>query len=68
MEGLSRFWILLTGPGPRECRVPVQPDLQARTLKGAEVALTHWFWYELEAVLPDGAQTRVRVKVADLVL
>jgi hypothetical protein len=31
------------------------------------VALTHWFWYELEAQLPDGAVARVRLKVADLV-
>jgi hypothetical protein len=45
----------------------VQRDLRARTLEGAEVALTHWFWYELEAQLPDGAVARVRLKVADLV-
>ena len=28
--------------------------------------MAHWFWYDLEAQLPDGAQTRVRLKVADL--
>ncbi len=36
-------------------------------MEGTEVALTHWFWYELEAQLPDGARARVRLKVADLV-
>ncbi len=45
----------------------VQHDLQARTLEGAEVALTHWFWHEFDAQLPDGARTHVRVKVADVV-
>jgi len=45
----------------------VQRDLHARTLAGAEVALTHWFWHEFDAQLPDGAQTHVRVKVADVV-
>ena len=45
----------------------IQHDLQARTLAGAEVALTHWFWHEFDAQLPDGARTHVRVKVADVV-
>lgn len=45
----------------------VQHDLHARTLAGAEVALTHWFWHEFDAQLPDGARTHVRVKVADVV-
>lgn len=45
----------------------VQRDLRARTLEGAEVALAHCFWYEFDSRLPDGAQTRVRVKVADIV-
>lgn len=45
----------------------VQHDLRARTLEGAEVALAHWFAYDFEAQLPDGAQTHVRVKVADVV-
>ena len=31
------------------------------------MALARWFWYELEARLPDGAQARVRLKVGDLV-
>jgi hypothetical protein len=31
------------------------------------VALTHSFWYKLEAQLPDGALARVHLKVADLV-
>jgi hypothetical protein len=45
----------------------VQHDLHARTLAGAEVALTHWFWHEFDAQLPDAAATHVRVKVADVV-
>jgi len=57
----------LPGEGRSRRHREVQRDLRARTLVGAEVALTHWFWYELEAQLPDGAGARVRLKVADLV-
>lgn len=57
----------LPGQGRSHRHRQVQRDLRARSLEGAEVALTHWFWYELEAQLPDGAQARVRFKVADLV-
>ncbi len=57
----------LPGKGRAHRHRQVQPDLQARVLEGAEVGLTHWFWYEFEAILPDGAQTRVRLKVADIV-
>ena len=45
----------------------MQGDLDARTLEGAEVALGHWFWYEIEAPLADGAVARVALKVADVV-
>ncbi len=57
----------LPGQGRSHRHRQIQRDLGARTLEGAEVALAHWFWYDLEAQLPDGAQTRVRLKVADLV-
>jgi hypothetical protein len=70
-EHLIRVDFLTPRPLPGEGRShrhrEVQHDLRARTLDGAEVALTHWFWYEYDARLPDGAETRVRVKVADLV-
>ncbi len=57
----------LRGEGSARRHRAVQPDLRARTLPGAEVALGHWFWNELEAPLPDGAAARVQVKVADVV-
>jgi len=57
----------LTGEGRSHRHREIQHDLQARTLEGADVALRHWFWYEFDAQLPDGAQTRVRVKVTDVV-
>lgn len=57
----------LRGEGASRRHRVVQPDLRARTLPGAEVALGHWFWYELEAPLPDGSVAQTRVKVADLV-
>lgn len=57
----------LRGQGRSHRHREVQRDLQARTLEGAEVALTHWFWHEFEAQLPDGARTHVRVKVTDVV-
>lgn len=53
----------LAGQGRKHRHRAVQRDLQARTLGGAEVALTHWFWYDLEATLPDGGQAYTRVKV-----
>lgn len=57
----------LPGQGRSHRHRQIQRDLRARTLEGVEVALTHWFWYELDAQLPDGAQARARLKVADLV-
>jgi len=57
----------LPGQGRSHRHREVQYDLRARTLEGAEVALAHWFWYEYESQIPDGARTRVRVKVADVV-
>jgi hypothetical protein len=57
----------LPGHGRKRRHQGVQRDLRARTLEGAEVALTHWFWYDLDENLPDGARARVRLKVSDLV-
>jgi len=57
----------LTGQGRARRHRQVQRDLKARTLEGVVVALTHWFWYDLEAQLPDGASARVRLKVANLI-
>lgn len=57
----------LVGEGRSHRHREVQHDLRARTLEGAEVALAHWFAYDFEAQLPDGSQTHVRVKVADVV-
>ena len=45
----------------------VQPDLKARTLEGAEIALTHNFWLQLSGRLPGDGLTEVGVKTADLV-
>jgi hypothetical protein len=70
-DHLVRVDFLAPQPLPGEGRArrhrAVQGDLRARTVPGAEVALTHWFWYELEAALPDGTQARVHLKVADVV-
>lgn len=70
-EYLIRVDLLTPQPFPGQGQTrrhrQVQHDLRARTVPGAEVALDHWFWYELEARLPDGTQTRVRLKVADVV-
>jgi len=57
----------LRGQGRTHRHRQIQRDLRARTLDGAEVALAHWFPYELEVPLPDAAQTRVRLKVGDVV-
>jgi hypothetical protein len=57
----------LAGEGRTHRHREVQRDLRARTLEGAEVAIAHWFWYELDALLPDGAAARTRLKVTDIV-
>lgn len=45
----------------------VQPDLKARTLKGAKIALQHNYEEELEGKLPNKAEVRVKVKILDIV-
>lgn len=45
----------------------VQPDLKARTLKGARIVLKHNFEEEIEGTLPNGAHTKVKVRIADVV-
>ena len=57
----------LRGSGRRHRHRRVQSDLQARTLEGAEIALTHSFWLELSGILPGDGLTNVRFKLADLV-
>lgn len=57
----------LRGEGRTHRHRTIQQDLRARTLPGAEVAVTHCFRYELEARLPDEALARARFRVADLV-
>lgn len=45
----------------------VQPDLKARTLKGAIIALKHNYEEELEGVLPNNAEVKVKVRIVDIV-
>lgn len=45
----------------------VQPDLKARTLEGAEVALAHNFSVDLSGQLPRNGTTEVTLRVADVV-
>lgn len=45
----------------------VQPDLKARTLKGAKIVLKHNFEEELEGNLPNGAHVMVKIRIADVV-
>jgi len=45
----------------------VQPDLRARTLKGAKIVLKHNFEEEIEGNLPNGAHVRVKLRIADVV-
>jgi hypothetical protein len=63
--------LLTPKPPPGEGRAhrhrTVQSDLQAHTLEGGEVALTHNFWFSLAGTLPGDGRTRVRFQIADLV-
>jgi len=45
----------------------VQPDLRARTLKGAKIVLKHNFEEEFEGELPNGAHVKVKIRIADVV-
>lgn len=45
----------------------VQPDLKARTLKGARIVLKHNYEEEAEGNLPNGAHVKVKIKIADVV-
>lgn len=45
----------------------VQPDLKARTLKGAKIALEHNYEEELEGILPNKAEVKVKLKIVDIV-
>jgi hypothetical protein len=55
------------GSGRTHRHRPVQPDLKARTLEGAEIALAHNSLLELSGRLPGDGLTEVSFKVADLV-
>jgi hypothetical protein len=55
------------GDGRAHRHRTVQSDLRAHTLEGGEIALTHNFWFSLEATLPGDGRTSVRFRVADLV-
>ncbi|MFX0171138.1 MAG: nucleotidyl transferase AbiEii/AbiGii toxin family protein, partial [Candidatus Hodarchaeota archaeon] len=45
----------------------VQPDLQARTLKGARIVLTHFYLDKIDGTLPNKAEVEVECKIANLV-
>lgn len=45
----------------------VQPDLKARTLKGARIVLKHNYEEEIEGNLPNGAHTKVKIRIANMV-
>ncbi len=45
----------------------VQPDLKARTMPGAPIALAHHYQIQLEGSLPEGGYVRPRVLMADVV-
>jgi len=55
------------GKGKSHRHRQVQPDLRARTLEGAEIALRHYFLHPLAGTLPEDGMTEVEFKVTDLV-
>jgi hypothetical protein len=48
----------LAGQGRQHRHRRIQADRQARTLEGAEIALAHWYWHDLDEILPDGANAQ----------
>ncbi len=52
---------------PKRRHRTVQPDLQARTLKGARIVLKHFYLEKIEGTLPNKAEVEVKCKIANLV-
>lgn len=52
---------------PRKRHRTVQPNLKARTLQGALIALEHYDHYELVGILPNKAEYEIDCRVANLV-
>ncbi len=57
----------MEGPGRKHRHRPIQSDLQARTMRGAELALTHREVRRLSGILPGGAETTVELPMLDVV-
>ncbi|MCL4421163.1 MAG: nucleotidyl transferase AbiEii/AbiGii toxin family protein [Candidatus Thermoplasmatota archaeon] len=45
----------------------VQSDLMARTMVGAELGLSHNYWYHMKGEMPNGAVTEIDFKMLDVV-
>ena len=45
----------------------VQSDLRARTMVGAELGLSHNYWYQMKGEMPNGAVTEIDFKMLDVV-
>lgn len=56
-----------SGPGRVPRHRPIQRDLQARTMRGAELALRHRSSVHLAGILPDGAESEADVLMLDVV-
>lgn len=52
---------------PKKRHRIVQPDLQARTLKGAKIALKHFYLDKVDGILPNKAEVEVECKIANIV-
>jgi hypothetical protein len=57
----------LRGQGRTRRHRQIQHDLRARTLPGAEVALEHFFLYQLRAQLPGDGISEIELRVTDVV-
>ena len=57
---------VLEGPGRKHRHRPIQRDLQARTMRGAELALTHRGVRRFSGTLPGGAETMVDFQMLDV--
>lgn len=55
------------GQGRTHRHRAIQPDLKARTLEGAEIALRHHFPVQISGLLPGNGRTEVTINVADVV-
>lgn len=65
VDFLSTEYNIFIGKKHRHRRI--QPDLLARTMRGCEIVLDHYFEHDITGILPKDGKITIKLKVADVV-